>query len=206
MTQRSLKKIFSQARGRSPGQPNMAALLASLFSVATKGQTQTTLQLARQWHNASDGSDARDTLDRTPVHAAAQYGQTETAIALVKAGWQLDPYDEDGYTPLMVAISHGHADTVRTLIKAGADIHAREIYGRTPLHVAAKEGRAEIAHILIKEGADTSLRCKSGKTPLETTFWLAKPDDPNHRQTANRILEAISLPHAHKIKALKTLR
>ena len=205
MTLGGLQKIFDTLSGR-PDQPqDKSALRDALFRAADRGETDEALQLAEQWRNIDNGKEAKDYLYRTPVHTAAQFGHTGTAIALIRAGWEIDPHDEDEQTPLMVAISHGRADTVRALIKEGADIHAREIFGQTPLHVAAKEGQADIAQILIMEGADVTLRCKSGKTPLETTFWLVKPDDPDHRKTADRIMSAISTPHAHRIKAFKAL-
>ncbi|MCH8913625.1 MAG: ankyrin repeat domain-containing protein, partial [Planctomycetes bacterium] len=75
---------------------------------------------------------------RTPLHAAANYGNRETINVLVQAGADLESHGHStGATPLILAASWGSAETTQALIDLGADLEGRDESGRTALmHVA----------------------------------------------------------------------
>ena len=91
----------------------------------------------------------------TPLHGAARFGHTETALALIKAGADINIKDKTGWTPLHAAASQGQTETALALIKAGADINAKEENGGMSLHFALGLGHTETALALIKAGAVT---------------------------------------------------
>ena len=58
----------------------------------------------------------------TPLHVAAEVGNTETAQALIfAAGAVVDVPDNEGRTPLHSAARSGYGETLEMLISAGAD-------------------------------------------------------------------------------------
>jgi len=89
---------------------------------------------------------ARDNDQRTPLHAASQYGHLSCVSTLLgKPGdYQLTPnevdtLDVDGWTPLHYAAFHGHANICGALLKAGACLDATNSDGETPLELAQEE-------------------------------------------------------------------
>lgn len=82
------------------------------------------------------------------VHCAAQAGQREAALYLIKAmGASMDQADGKGFTPLMHACSVGHAQLVEALIARGAN----------SMHAAADTGVVVLS------------------ISFRQTFWLAGP-------------------------------
>ncbi len=75
---------------------------------------------------------------RTPLHAAANYGNRETITVLIQAGADLESHGHStGGTPLILSASWGTAETTHALIDLGADLEGRDESGRTALmHVA----------------------------------------------------------------------
>ena len=59
--------------------------------------------------------DARNSLDSTPLHAAAGSGQLVAVQRLLAAGADTSVKDEDGMTPAKLAASRGHADVAAVL-------------------------------------------------------------------------------------------
>lgn len=72
----------------------------------------------------------------TPLHVAAERGNTEVVKLLLEAKADIDPKDDDGKTPLHWAVHSGRSEAVKVLIEAGADINARDNDGNTPLDIA----------------------------------------------------------------------
>ena len=75
----------------------------------------------------------------------------KTALALIKAGADVNAKEKYGGTPLYLAACFGHTEIALALIKAGADINAKEEYGGTPLHWACSQS-AIIVSPLSKRG------------------------------------------------------
>ena len=113
----------------------------------------------------------RDADGRTPLHIAAQKGETEKVLALIKAGAEIDAQDNNGFTSLHLAAGFGQTETALVLIKAGAEIEAQNKAGNTPLHYAAGWGQTETALALIKAGAEIEAQANNGSTPLHLAAW-----------------------------------
>ncbi|BFH10509.1 ankyrin repeat domain-containing protein [Paenibacillus melissococcoides] len=71
---------------------------------------------------------------------AAGRGQTDTVLALIREGADINAADASGRTGILAAVHGRHAGTVRTLIELGADPHIADKDGVTPSEHAAKRG------------------------------------------------------------------
>ena len=111
------------------------------------------------------------------LHDAAFRGDTETALALISGGTDVNARDgEYGVTPLHTAAIADHPETALALVSAGADVNARNKIGVTPLHVAVFEGYMETALALVSVGADVNARNERGLTPLHSAATADHPE------------------------------
>ena len=98
---------------------------------------------------------------------AAAKGYTQTVIALIQNGANVNATDQNGRTPLYLAVEKVHTEIAQQLIKAkDIDLNATNSAGYTPLHWAALYGHTEIALALIKNGAKVNATDQEGNTPL----------------------------------------
>ena len=80
-------------------------------------------------------------------------GNTDTAIALIEAGADVNGKHGDGFTPLLLAAKEGLTEMTKILIEAGADVNAEADNGWTALDMSELSGHPEIAAILNQAGA-----------------------------------------------------
>ena len=66
-------------------------------------------------------------LGTSPLHFAVQYGHTQTAEVLLRAGISRDARTKVDRTPLHVACQEGHSEIVELLLRSGADIEAKDM-------------------------------------------------------------------------------
>lgn len=87
---------------------------------------------------------------------------------LMKAGANVNAFDDERRTPLHRAAEGGKAEVVRALLQNGARVNARGMLDESPLHAAAGHGRPEATTELLNAGADPNAKNMSGYTPLHT--------------------------------------
>ena len=97
--------------------------------------------------------DKKDEDGDTPLHLAAEEGQTIIAEFLISKGAKVNGKSNNKETPLHLAAEKGHLEMVRLLIKKGADINIKNEKGETPLEIATKTRRKRIAELLKSKGA-----------------------------------------------------
>ena len=92
--------------------------------------------------SAQDGFNVncRNKRGTTPLHLAAEAGNTSTVQALVRAGADVNAANRNGDTPLILASLNGHRLIVDALLKAGADVHAVDQFGSRALFYASRQG------------------------------------------------------------------
>jgi ankyrin repeat protein len=107
-----------------------------------------------------------DHQDNTPLHFAAEGGQSHIAKILIGKGCDLNARNAEGNTPLNIAAISGHAGVAELLIKHGADVNAGNMQLFGPLHSAIVNKRDIVSELLIENGADVRARTVLGQTPL----------------------------------------
>ncbi len=88
------------------------------------------------------------------------------AVALIKAGADVNYRGAMMYPPLHLALDQDRHGIAVALIQAGADIDLKDTQGRTPLHHAARQNQDNFIGMLLKLGADPNVRDEEGRTPL----------------------------------------
>lgn len=108
--------------------------------------------------------------DNTPLLVAAQYGQSDIALALLKHGADARAENERRATALHYSSAEGHVELSQALLDNGADIdppaaavhHSFLNGGRsqllTPLSAAAVGGHTELVRLLLERGAEVDRR------------------------------------------------
>ncbi len=104
----------------------------------------------------------------TPLHDAANKGQTEKVKTMIAGGADVNAKEKYDCTPLYLAGRGDYVEVVEALIEAGADVNAKErLYGNTPLGDAAFGGGTEMVELLLAAGAKVNARDKNDHTPLD---------------------------------------
>lgn len=159
----------------------------TLLSVAiTNRQQKVALLLIGKGANVNAGGQA----GTTPLHYAAEWGNTDVIGALLSAGAKVNTTNSVMETPAFAALFHGHEDAYRLLVRRGASpappLHVAASFGdlagvrsalthdpgginsvlahRTPLQHAAAHGHLAVVRYLLEQGAETD----------ESTVTLAK--------------------------------
>jgi uncharacterized protein len=86
----------------------------------------------------------------TPLIYALKMLDERGALALLKAGADVNARDNSGWTPLMVATGKGDENVgmVLRLLQAGADREAEKWDGKTALDIARERGFKKLAAVL----------------------------------------------------------
>lgn len=148
--------------------PKAKAALAAGIDWANDGRTDhqySTLHFA-VGHTSSNGIEilklllaskadvnARAEYRQTPLHFAAQSGNTVALKLLIEHGADVNAQRRDRKTPLHLAASNGHIEIVKILIDNKADVKAKDLYKNTPLMCAVVAKHEEVEKFLRQHGA-----------------------------------------------------
>lgn len=121
--------------------------------------------------------DVKVTLDRCPLHFAAQLGRTKIVAFLIAKDVDLHAREFSGATPLHLAAGHAHAGVCRQLLEAGADPCLPDSDANLPLHAAAREldrfkERVAIARALLGAGSPAGPLNRQGQSPLQIAAMM----------------------------------
>lgn len=105
-------------------------------------------------------------LNKTPLHLAAESGDTEIAEMLLSAGANPSCTDFDGKTPLHDALEMQDDEISELLLDHGADVNLGCKDFASPLHQAASRGMLQALRLLLRRGADVGAADEGGWTPL----------------------------------------
>ena len=108
---------------------------------------------------SASGSDA-------PLADAAQRGDRQAVLSLLKTHADVNAPQSDGATALHWAASLEDAQTTALLLGAGAAVDTPNNYGVTPLALASGNGTPAVIEELLKAGADPNGVVRAGETPL----------------------------------------
>ncbi len=87
---------------------------------------------------------------------AAWNGDTDTCLALIAQGADVNAKNNGDRTALMLAARRGHTKLGLNLIAQGADVHAQTIWGETALTLAVKNGRFDMLKTFHEHEVDIS--------------------------------------------------
>jgi ankyrin repeat protein len=132
---------------------------------------------------------ARDRFDRTSLHVAALFNNTEVVELLLANGAPIEakarhdndmssnPYEayvpedeQPSETPLFLVSDRNNYGVAKLLLEKGANVSARNGEGKTPLHRAVLTNQTSIVELLLAKGADINAVDDDGNTPLH---WAA---------------------------------
>jgi uncharacterized protein len=126
----------------------------------------------------------RHTGGLTALLYAARSGCYRCAVAIVKAGADVNQPNPDGITPLINAINNRSYDTAMFLLDRGANPGAWDMTGRTPIYVAVDMNSFKGASNF---GAPPEPPPPSKATAMDVVNRLLKLGvDPNHELTRMR--------------------
>lgn len=126
-----------------------------------------------------------NTHERTPLHIAAENGQTEIVDLLLKKGADINARDRtngaplsQGNSALILAAAMNHLDTVKRLLNhtKKPDVLLREREGKTDFWFAVANENLEMTKLLYSHGSKINLPDKSGASVLITTVLHKKYD------------------------------
>lgn len=140
--------------------------------LAKTGEGEAVLHLATCLELVSflvdEGADihARDCLDRTALHSAAEKGHTDTVIYLLNQGVDVNSCDGIGRSALYYAVRAGHAATAKVLIDRGYNLEMENDYFVDLLQSAAQRGLTDILRLLFDIGLGVDTVTSRGQTLL----------------------------------------
>lgn len=108
---------------------------------------------------------ALDGKQKTPLHSAVTYKQTEALQLLLEKGADIDARDVTGMTPLHVAAMLGRRDEAEWLLDHGANPNIMDDYGDMPIHTAAVFGHGQIIGLFVSLGMSPDILNGKGQTP-----------------------------------------
>jgi uncharacterized protein len=104
--------------------------------------------------------------DEVALLGAAEAGDHDAALALLRENPDVNARGPDGTTALMWAAYNEDLELVKALIARGADLKARNDFGAYALSEAAITGNAPIIGALLDAGADANAANGEGESPL----------------------------------------
>jgi ankyrin repeat protein len=146
--------------------------VAEMIAAARTGDTEKVKQLLSK---GADINAPEPESGDTPLLAAIDKGQWETAEYLLKQRPDLSLEDKNGNSPLYLAVSRGDSALamVNLLLEAGAPVELGPKHGdnagATPLHIACATGANGCLESLLRHRASATKQLASGATPLHTS-------------------------------------
>lgn len=114
----------------------------------------------------------KDLLGDTPLHLAAQTGNTNLAELLLAAKANVNAKANANWTALHWAAYWRNKEMAELLLRNGADVDARNSVGYTPLYWAVWRNSNELVELLLAHKADVNAKDYDRRTPLHyAVFW-----------------------------------
>jgi ankyrin repeat protein len=135
-----------------------------------------------------------ETMNQTPLHAAAAAGDAATVGKLLSAGAAIDARDGSGATALLVATHANRVEAAKALVDAGADVNAKDNIEDSPYLYAGARGHLEILKMTLAHGADLKSVNRYGGTAL------IPASERGHVETVRTLIEAgVDVDHVNNL-------
>ena len=107
-------------------------------------------------------------MEDTPLHWAAQNGQTDICLHIMNSITDKNPSNNQGVTPLHLAAHFGSLEICQALILCCNNKNPADENGVTPLHRSAMRGHLDICKAIIVNVCDKNPSDNMGNTPLHS--------------------------------------
>ena len=179
-----LSGLFQDAESQIPPSPANVATYAGLHRAAYAGDVTAIARLV------SDGAEleTRDPAGRTPLHVAAFQSHDVAVEALVKAGADVDAFENQAYDIITISAVADDVEMVRLALALGANPgNVTSPYDGTALIAAAHLGHHEVVRALVDAGAPLDHVNNLGWTALIEAVILGD-GGPRHIETVRILL------------------
>jgi uncharacterized protein len=130
---------------------------------------------------------------------AVRAGDLARVQALLDAGEDPNPFDDEGRTPLMLAAENGREDLVLALLGGGTDPILTDRVGETALAKAAAHGHARIAALLYPHASEDEQLMARTLLKVGTDFFNLPRSTPPPPDELRRKLASASAYIAGKL-------
>ncbi|KAJ6051209.1 hypothetical protein N7499_010572 [Penicillium canescens] len=129
-------------------------------------------EMARQLQQ-SIPIDFQDSLGRTSLSYAAEYGHESVAKLLIEKDADIEFRGaESNRTALEWASLYGHGNVVSLLLEHGVNVGGLDCWSRTPLSSAVDNGNETVVRLLLDHGIDPNYaHPETGMVPLSYAAW-----------------------------------
>ncbi|WP_253299952.1 ankyrin repeat domain-containing protein [Wolbachia endosymbiont of Chironomus riparius] len=141
----------------------------ALHLAAKKGHQSIITHLLEKRSNPN----ALNRYGQIPLHFAAKYNNTDSAVLLILNGANVNIQDyKNRYTPLYFAILKNNVKLANILLESGTDIDIQDRCKRNLLHFTIKEKKWEIVEIFLKQKVNVNAQDEGGCAPLHYAVYL----------------------------------
>ena len=146
------------------GHEKFAEKLLAQYGTEVDSVTETTKMLEGIHKNSSKISEP----GRTPLHLAAEFGQSKLITLLVLRSAKIEAQTQDGSRALNLAVGANKYQAAKTLLELGADRNATTKGKQTPLHLAIDRQAVDLVKILAEDTkVDVEAETADRKSALE---------------------------------------
>ena len=125
----------------------------------------------------------------SPLHTAATSGDIPSCERWLRAGFDVDMTNRNGYTSLILAAGARQYETVDFLLRHGADADHANVFGNTALHFAAQCNHESVLEALLAASHNHEARNRAGETALHVACCQTHPKE----QVVKLLLQTIDV-------------
>ena len=137
-------------------------------------------------------TNARNGNEATALIIAAQYGNKDMVLSLLKHDADPSLVDCENGTAVFRALLNGHHSVVTAMLDSNFDINSKDDGGHSLLHAASRFARPDLVRLLITKGIDVDIQDDRGATPLHVA---SRSDNSDAMETITVLLDLGANPN-----------
>ena len=125
------------------------------------------LILAKALLDGGANVNAKDSIDRTPIHIAIHKKDPALTKLLIRHKANIHEINDQKDTLLHIAVREDKPEIAKLLLKAGSKVNAKNDANETPFQIAIRDNKLAMSRVLVGAGADVNVKDSFGRTPLQ---------------------------------------